>query len=376
MKVWVQILPPTEREWKIPTRDGSRLQMRETPSTLPGKQQKLLHLPLSCLGLADLVHVDVAVGAAGEEGVAVGGPAQGHAPRDAVLGGVLGGQLVQDLLVLQVPDLDGDVGGSHEPVVLGAEGQGVDGAAGIQGVQVLAVVHVPEHGHSVLATGGAQGAIRGHGGGVDDASVAHQVGSELAGVQVPDLHQLVPTRGHDQGVLGRGGEDDAADPVGVAVLRDGVLALGQGVPQAQGLVSAAGDDLAVVAGEGNAVHVAGVLVEGSDSGASVQVPQAHGLVPGAGQGELAIAGQDDAGHGLTVTSQGLAGVPDFLSIGGQLPDHQSLVPGRGDDQVALLIGAGDGGDPAAVAGEGAGEVQGGHGCFAFERKVRRQAEVS
>ena len=59
----------------------------------------------------DLVHVDVAVRGTGEQRVAVRGPLQGHAPRDAGLGHFLGGQLVQDVLVLQVPDLDAGVGG-------------------------------------------------------------------------------------------------------------------------------------------------------------------------------------------------------------------------------------------------------------------------
>ena len=44
---------------------------------------------------------------------------------------------------------------------------------------------------------------------------------------------------------------DAADPVGVALIADGVLALGEGVPQLDGLVPAGGHDLPVVGGEGH-----------------------------------------------------------------------------------------------------------------------------
>lgn len=120
------------------------------------------------LRASDGVDVDVPVGGTREEGVAVRGPLQGHAPRDARLGDGLGGQLVQDQLVLQVPDLDGGVRGRAQPVVLRGEAHRVDGAVSVQRVQVLPVVHVPQHGGAVLATGTAQGPIRGDGDGVQD----------------------------------------------------------------------------------------------------------------------------------------------------------------------------------------------------------------
>ena len=42
---------------------------------------------------------------------------------------------------------------------------------------------------------------------------------------------------------------------------DGVLALGEGVPQLDGLVPGAGDDLPVVGGEGHGHHVLGMVLE-------------------------------------------------------------------------------------------------------------------
>lgn len=57
-------------------------------------------------------------------------------------------------------------------------------------------------------------------------------------------HQLVPTTGHDDGVGGHGGEAHTGHPLGVALgLTDGVLALAQGVPQLDGLVTGTGDNL-------------------------------------------------------------------------------------------------------------------------------------
>ena len=54
---------------------------------------------------------------------------------------------------------------------------------------MLAVVQVPEHGLTVLATTGAQAAVGGHGDGVQVSTVAHVVGLQLAVRQVPYLKE-------------------------------------------------------------------------------------------------------------------------------------------------------------------------------------------
>lgn len=54
-------------------------------------------------------------------------------------------------------------------------------------VQVLGLVKIPEHGGSVLATGGAERAIGGDGDGVDVASVADVVGLDAARGEFPNL---------------------------------------------------------------------------------------------------------------------------------------------------------------------------------------------
>merc|ERR1719229_964000 len=102
--------------------------------------------------LADLVDVDVAVSGTRKERVAVRAPSERDTPRDAALQRRLGEELLQDVLVLEVPHLDGVVRGRAQPVVLRAEGQSVDGAAGVERVQVLAVVHVPQHRGAILTT--------------------------------------------------------------------------------------------------------------------------------------------------------------------------------------------------------------------------------
>ena len=48
-------------------------------------------------------------------------------------------------------------------IPVGGEGESVDSVGVVKGVQVLAVIQVPEHGLAVLSTGGAQGTFWGRG---------------------------------------------------------------------------------------------------------------------------------------------------------------------------------------------------------------------
>ena len=70
----------------------------------------------------------------------------------------------------------------------------------IQGVEVLAIIKVPQHGLPVLASAGAEGAVRGESDGVDVSSVTDVVGLQLAVGQVPHLDVLVPPARHDDRV--------------------------------------------------------------------------------------------------------------------------------------------------------------------------------
>lgn len=91
------------------------------------------------------------------------------------------------LLALKVEDLDARCGRRAEPVAVGREDKGVDDVAGLERVEMLALVEVPEHGDTVLATGRRKGAIRGNRDGVDVASVAVVVSLELELRKLPDL---------------------------------------------------------------------------------------------------------------------------------------------------------------------------------------------
>ena len=63
----------------------------------------------------------------------------------------------------------------------------MDLIAGVERVEVLGLVEVPEHGGTVLAAGGAERAVGGDGDGVDVAGVTDVVGLETAGSELPNL---------------------------------------------------------------------------------------------------------------------------------------------------------------------------------------------
>ena len=96
------------------------------------------------------------------------------------------------------------------------------------------------------------------------------------------LDVFVPSSGDNDGVGGVGGEPNAADPVGVALVTNGVLALGEGVPQLDGLIPACGHNLPVVGGKGHGQDVLGVVLEPAGGLPGAQVPETEVLVPGAG----------------------------------------------------------------------------------------------
>jgi len=138
----------------------------------------------------DTPSTDDVVSVASEESLAISGPSQADALRlTALLADVLelGLELINLGLLLEVEDDDRAGGGSAQPVAVGGEDESVDLVVGVERVQVLALVKIPEHGSTVLATGGTEGSVGGDGDGVDVASVSDVVGLELAGRELPNL---------------------------------------------------------------------------------------------------------------------------------------------------------------------------------------------
>lgn len=125
----------------------------------------------------------------------------------------------------------------------------------VQSVEQLVFVQIPQERLAVLATGSAKGAIRRNSYSVQVTRVSGVANTQFAIGQIPDLDSAIPTGRDDDwvGVVWR--ESHTGYPVGVTIFLDGVLALSQSVPQLDGLVARAGDDLTVVNGEGDRKNV-------------------------------------------------------------------------------------------------------------------------
>jgi len=188
-------------------------------------------------------------------------------------------KICNNSLVFKIPDLNRCLGGSTEPVSGGREDQRVDDISGIHGVKVLAFVEVPETGGTVLAAGSAERAVGGNGDGVNVAAVSDQVGSQLAVGEVPYLNEFIPSTRYDNGISSIRGESNGGDPFGVSLLFDGVLALTEGVPELNGLITRSGYDLSVISRECNGKNVLGVSDESSGGGSKVEVPESEGGIP-------------------------------------------------------------------------------------------------
>lgn len=188
-----------------------------------------------------------------------------------------------------------------------------------------------------------------------------------------DLDELVPASGDDDGVLGVRGEANAGDPLGVALVGDGVLAVTEGVPQLDGAVTGTGDDLTVVGGEADGENVVVVADEAAGGLAGGELPEAEGLVPGRGQSVGAVGRDHTVGDDVGVAVERALGVAVGSLITGKVPDDEGLVTRTGQEHVGavtmlvaahsscpcckllLLEGGGQGSDPAGVALKGAAE---------------------
>jgi len=194
-------------------------------------------------------------------------------------------------------------------------------------------------------------------------------------VSLAYLDELVPTSGDDDRVLRVRGESHAGDPLSVALVSDGVLAVTEGVPELDGAVTGAGDDLAVVGGEADAKDIVGVADETAGGLASRELPEAEGLVPGRGESVGAVRGDDTVADNVGVAVERALRVTVRGVVAGQVPDDEGLVAGSGEEHVRaealsalvshaivsihdlllLLERGSQAGDPAGVALEGAAE---------------------
>jgi len=142
----------------------------------------------------DVPDTDRVVGETTKQCLTVRRPGQRDAFRYPRRLGGLGRELGNNLLALEIEDLDAARSRCAEPVAVGREDERIDNVTGLERVEMLALVEVPEHCDTVLATGRGKRAVGRDGEGVDIAGMAVVVGAQLALGELPDLYKNVRQR--------------------------------------------------------------------------------------------------------------------------------------------------------------------------------------
>lgn len=249
--------------------------------------------------------------------------------------GELGLEVVDNGLAVQVPDLDRGGSGRAEPVTVGAEDEGMDEIAGLEGVQVLGGLEVPEHDSGVLATRSTESTIRRDSNGVAVSSMSNVVNGELrsGSVQVPNLDELVPTSSNDHGLLWVRREADTGDPLRVArgrriTTRRGSEVTHQvttSVPDLNGLVTGSRDNETVVRRERDRHDIIIVANETSLGLTSGKIPETHSLIPRGSEGETTISRQSNVLDEVVVAVKRALGDTIVLRGTSKFPDNSTLI---------------------------------------------------
>jgi len=287
-----------------------------------------------------LPSTDDVIGVTSKDGVRVSAPGNRDAARSLGSGlevGVAAGELSNANLLLKIEDLDAILGSSADPVLGGVEDKLINFTASLKSVHALALLKVPDEDGTLLASSSAEGALRRNTDSVKVASSTSEVElqSEVL-TKAPDLDETIPAA-RDSNRSGRvGGEGNIRDPLGVALVLKGELALTEGVPELDKTITAARHDLTVVRRESNGEDILGVTDEATSADAIVKIPQTEGVIPAARKSVVAIIRKLNILNKVAVAVETTLSMSVFLASAGQLPHHDSLVPRTRDEQVRAL----------------------------------------
>jgi len=234
-------------------------------------------------------------------------------------------KFINNRLAFQIPNLDTVLGSSTEPVTVRREGQGVNERTSFQRVEVLGIVQVPEHNNTVLTSGSTERTIRRDGNSVNITVVTNEVGTELHLGKIPDLDELIPTTGNDERVSRVRRETNTRNPFRVTIFGDVVLALTEGVPELDGLITRTGNNLTVVSRERDRQNIVGVTNETTGGGTVVQIPKTESVIPRSRESELTIGRDGNIFNKVGVTNERLTGNTIVHLISGKVPDDDGLI---------------------------------------------------
>lgn len=276
-------------------------------------------------------------------------------------GGVLwlGFVFVEGLVAWEIEDLDSSFGTNDEPVHLLGEENAVDWRVSFGLGDGGSLNQVPDHGDSVFTSGGKVLSIGWDVQRVNLSLVSVEGVHERHGVVVPDLDGSVPgSRDNDWG-LGVVVELDSGNPVSVSVFLNSELALSNGVPDLESLVSSSRGNLSVVWGHVDGKDISGVADKSLGGLSLLQVPESKSSVPGSRKSVSSFSGEADLLDEVGVSLKDLSWLSPFLVLVGlvlffNVPDHERFVSGSRDQEllglsVNFVLSDLHGGNPSTVS---------------------------
>lgn len=125
----------------------------------------------------------------------------------------------------------------------------------------------------------------------------------------------------------------------MGVLLDGELALSDGVPDLDVLISATGGNLSVVRGESAGEDILGVRNESLGGGSLGDIPESEGAIPRGGEAISGVLGKGEILNEVRMSLEDLSGDSPFLLLVGvfsldDIPDHDGLISGSGDKELS------------------------------------------
>ena len=119
----------------------------------------------------------------------------------------------------------------------------------------------------------------------------------------------------------------------MTLLGDRELAVAQGVPELDGLVARAGNDLTVIGREGDGENVVVVADEAPGSLTGGELPETESVIPGGGESVGAVAADNAVRDDVGVALEGTLGDTVGGIVAGQVPDDEGLVATAGEQHV-------------------------------------------
>eukprot|EP00733_Pompholyxophrys_punicea_P001968 Pompholyxophrys_punicea_v1_NODE_1235_length_845_cov_8.888608.p1 type:complete len:115 gc:universal NODE_1235_length_845_cov_8.888608:671-327(-) len=114
---------------------------------------------------------------------------------------------------------------------------------------MLGFLQIPQHSHTVFASGSAQRTIGRNSYCIHISIVPNVVCAKFAISQIPDLDKTIPAPRNNDWIVGR--KSNARNPIRVTVFCNCVFAFTQCIPKLNGLIARSRNNLTIISRERN-----------------------------------------------------------------------------------------------------------------------------